>query len=640
MKKKIFLFLIIAFTTSLSSIVLSKKFYEPLNIKLSTNSLKLKKALRVYNNQEMTQYRDLIIFPSVKDYELIDQEIWGLCFIKGSKLKIIPSEGNVDVVMQKVTNNKYCSHLSRIKRYNSTLSNDFTIYSKIISLLFIITATVMIYYGFLQIQSVFFFGKEKFYYMTLSFFYICMSFYYLCVYPGLFDTDLLYAIDNAHHLNTHSWFTVFNDLFVSACLNIYNKISFLSFIMLNLYFYIFFQFLTIAYKLRIPKYQVIITTILLLLYSTSLQALYLSRDGFIGLSIILLCLLSIDRFITKSTKQLEYYNEYLFCFFLSIVSCLRRETLITALVALLIYFFINKMTKKKSLFILMTVLLFQTGIYITKSTFNSSDKEMINEKNITSFSLIVGEMLKQKYQSQTPAQDMKTINKYYNIDIIKKYHADNLVQAANHGAIRENLPTDIKDLYLLIKKMIIENPWIFIKSRLIMMKHHLFATEGTLSFPRVLHHIPDNPPGYETLVANTNNLLQDKEDAQSMKNLYDLGNLMVFSYDTKPATRILYTFIPSIVLLFLSIFFLKRAPLSLLIGLICIARVPIYFLLSPAAQIKYLFDFYLYAAIFFPVFLWELNSPQSKLIIIRTNKFGAIVLTSLRRFIPTKREKP
>jgi hypothetical protein len=223
-------------------------------------------------------------------------------------------------------------------------------------------------------------------------------------------------------------------------------------------------------------------------------------------------------------------------------------------------------------------------------------------------------------------KSMKVIGNYFDINIIKKYHTDHDALAVFNGAIKKSSPPQLKKLYNVVIRLILDNPWLFIKNRIVMMRHMFLATNKTLTLNSDLDGIPTTPPDFETKIANTTGLLVVKKTGEELSPFKYIGQKLLRLYRTHPFVRVFFTFIPSLFLFIVSIFFFRRAPLTAMIGLICFIRVPIFIMFAPAAQMKYLFDVYLYGLIFIPVFYWEFRYGETFFLFIRANKIARVIL--------------
>ena len=189
------------------------------------------------------------------------------------------------------------------------------------------------------------------------------------------------------------------------------------------------------------------------------------------------------------------------------------------------------------------------------------------------------------------------------MDKFYQFPSDTDVAASHNGLLRTdaNPGEGISSLVKLVTKMVLDNPILYLKSRFTLFYHAFFGTTETIIVPDFVGTIYSSE---ESLVlANEINFLQYSVGLFGLDNdNIEEGFREFFGF-----YREMYNFIPSLLVLILSLCLFFWCPLSATISIILIARLIPFFFLIPSSYFKYFFDLYLGGLLLLPILVFELH---------------------------------
>ena len=194
---------------------------------------------------------------------------------------------------------------------------------------------------------------------------------------------------------------------------------------------------------------------------------------------IFFCVKAFFKSIDKDKNNTSSWLEIIFmCFLCAVLTCLRREGFYLILTGLILIIFLygkinNQFNLKRSFLIGLTFLLFQSLVFAPIFSFN-----FFSEKG-TSYNAFMVHMLGSGLDREKSQKELQIIDKKLDISIIDKYNEEMGVLSyadcyyswssykdGKYFAIKNDNSISNDDYYNAIKNVILQQPLVFIKSRI------------------------------------------------------------------------------------------------------------------------------------------------------------------------------
>jgi hypothetical protein len=592
-------------------IVFPNSGYEPVNIKVSSEISKYnskEKVLHVINNdKDLSGTRYNILKKNYK-FTVFDDPIYGLCFLKDISLSEVIINKTAYNQTDFIKNQDGCVYRTPLGLANKKTSNFFLTVTHILSCT-IVTAFMVLIYWLIFIYGIY--EKEnKQYIASLVISIFLVSLIFLTVYPALYDIDFLNTLIATKMFYSDAWFTYLNNVIAMALINIYESPRIFPLASSIIFVGILGLFLKVLDELFILKKWKYYIFGLLFLPSFWFHLSHVSRDIAGNLFSILLCV----SFILILVWQLKYkaYNphflDYSMMFFVVFCMSIRTDFLPLGTVFMLSYMVFRRISNvnkaKVGVFFIMVLAL--SIVLRNKMTPGYPYSKKV--KVIASLSQPLGFILRQNYKTDSKERDLELIDQYLDTNLLLERYSDNDIMAFHGGALRKKWKTNLDDLYSVSFKIFKDNFSLFLENRFKMFYYLLGSTYETY-FPAWEHSNWDVP--FDTIHKMNENKMH----------LYDSPPIPVLTsfamsiykllYQKNPLKYSFFTF-PAVLLMLLSIIMFIKTPISAIISLMVTARLPIMFLLVPAAQHKYIFDIFVIGFFLLPLFIWELKTKESQ----------------------------
>ena len=304
-----------------------------------------------------------------------------------------------------------------------------------------------------------------------------------------------------------------------------------------------------------------------------------------------------------------------------LASNLRREAILTSLVFTVLYLFVRDIRRSGK----MALFSFFVFLSLFSLFFNHKidGPGTTNRKMAVSLSSTIAAIVREDYQSSDKLMDRKTIEDYFNYDILVESYSDRWTNINSlQGEINEGADTKkMAPLYWLVLKLIKDNFFIFVKSKVRRLYFSFFESHpphDDFYYFSTLKHSPQYLAPELKIIGNENRfqLIKDSSFTKMIKSNINLGPYAEWM-DSKNRDYWTYFFRagPSLIIMILTVLLLKITPLSAMASAVILARLPAFFFLLPACRLKYIYDFFLFGFFIIPFFLWEFKmNCKSKLI--------------------------
>ncbi len=614
MCKKIF-FALIVFTIFFGSFaLLSDTGYEKLTVELEVEgdeALVNPNYFKVFSSPAGDFGAAYIILKNTYSINILDEPVFGLCFMGDMKIKSLEING----VKYSVGNLKRdfggCEYATTIKKYNGKITNKFLKISHIFSCVvftFFISALVWLAYKEFLLQK-----KSREYLASCSIALLFIGLLYLAVYPALYDIDLLNTIITTKQFFSDAWFTYLDNVWVMTMLNFWDSVRVFPFFSFSLLFLSIALYLKILEELGMLKKWKYYLFLFLLLPSVWSHVAYISRDIFANLHSLLLSMSFLLILILQKKKNL---TKLCLLDFVAIYSAVFAMTIRTDLIPLGVIFIIlycklRKLNLKQKALAIGFYAVLVTVSVMTRNTLTPDAISAKKIKAIVSISHPLSAILHSKNKKDITDSDLRLIDQYIDVEMLQKFYAETDVVAMHRGALRKEWKFDLGDLIFVTGKLIKNNPWVFLESR-IKMFYHTFGSTSLTSLP-VWQHFSwsDDQNIHSRNEAKVLNLYLPVSKTLTKK-VFE-----VHQYATENFLfRSIYNTFPSLLLLIVSVLFFKYTPICASVSLFTLARVPILFILAPAAQHKYIIDMYFLGILILPIFIWEMKTSKTRLTVV------------------------
>lgn len=563
--------------------------HQPLTIKITTDidpKLTQHTLLRVFNNPSGSVYRDYYILSKNYDLKVLNQKVFGFCFLKDINAQISIENKVIPLLKEKVP----CYKQSNIKSYNQRLISLETICAWLFTS-FVLTILLHLLIIFLtDIKS-----RNKHDLIQKFLFIIILSLWSVISYPLFFNIDLTEALYSAKIYRFSDWFSYVYEIFVSSMTQMGLSLRSFSYAGSTLAFICFCYYQKVLKRVSRHYYWGYFVVLIAALPFVGLNINFFSRDLIACLMSFSLALFIIHKGFTSNKSKLNTID-YIMLTVAIYISELRREMILTTIAFILLYICISNFNRKNLVKIIIYCLFLKFSGYLVENSLVKGNQKTKNIKVLVSLSHIIGSIITdQNYKSNDKSKDYEIINHYYKYDIIMKYHKDNDVEPTYKGAIRYKNSKDIDKIYSLTYKMILQNFKIFITSRLKMFLYTLgYEKKNIIMSDDFNYHLKRNEMNRETYNIHSIHKYSKNYKPLIWKNHF-LWKKPFWSFNT--------FFSLGIILLCLLSF--KLFKYSALASLVICARLPALFLLSPASQMKYIFDVYLFGIAIIPVMILE-----------------------------------
>ena len=586
-----------------------KEIYLDVNIKNSQIYSK-KESLRVFNSKDLLEYRDYYILNDQFRLRIGNQKVWGFCLLDPVELNSFRIEQK-DLSLKRIKD-KNCAWISEIKEYNNSVENRNVQLSRIIISLF--AAYILFIYLLLgvrvyslRVRPLYSTSNKLFVINLISSLAIITSWFYI-IYPIITDDDFIRTTRHITVYTVSNWFSYLNDLIIMGGYRLWDNVRVFSFMSLATSYLLVVYLLLFIKRSKLNDKWMFFISIMLLNPSLGSLMNYMTRDLLILYGNIFLAFFIILNFGVKGyRKKGELKNtDFIAIIIAFLVSEVRREEIIVAVLFLVIFIYLARLNLKKSCFIMIffIVLKFSGSLLSEKlAPWNST-----NRKILVTISHYVGTIVTNS-NGVISDQDKKVLRKHFNLDKIRKYHTASDAQPTFMGGIIEqDSSKSLAPLYKTMFRLIKENFWITVKGRLYILYCNLGADEETiytpLSFEKSWH-----VPHWKTIINSANLNYINNFEYTKMKHIG--SSFLNFSRGSWQKYIFYNGSLAGLILFFIIIFYKKFGVLSLA-SLMIFSRVPVFFILTPAAQFKYLADIYIYCVLLIPFVLYQLKMKDYK----------------------------
>lgn len=570
--------------------------------------------LKVFTNSNLTESVEYSTLRDGYNIGIFGVEVWGFCFkskYEDAYIYIASKSATYNIHNVKKNNNDpECKTYFESKLYSELKIKKERLLIRITSSFLFAISLSLILAIFLTVEKYY---KKNGYKLVLRKYFILifssgliLIIYSLMTYPAIIGEDFLSLYKNFFQFKITDWFGLTSESIFQSIVGINQHPYFVSVYM------IFLSLISISFafyvliKNKLNMNWIYYWILMFAIPTYGLGIMFYSRDLLQSFVHIVLTLYLILRFY-KPNKNICFFKfDFIFIIFIVLGSELRREAIAVSLLMFLILLVKSKYNFKKKIILICSLIAFK-GLFKFGNDYINPYKDT-NIKILVTASHYVGHFLVNNYKTQTPEQDKKVIEKFYNYDILTRFHAANDVVPTHNGAIKYNhYKHDINELYELLYKMISENFLLTIEGRLKMIYYQLGPSFQTVFFPQIAYG--DIHFDHRRNMINISNL--DKYLGYENVYLNRYGIKIMNLLRTNKVARILYSVSFSAIFLFLiMIFYKKFGVLSLISGALLI-RVVIFFILSPSAQFKYLQDIFMISFLIVPFVVHRMKNNFS-----------------------------
>lgn len=595
----------------MTMLVTNKNAYQSLNINIKGITDNSQPTLRIFNDNDLVTFKDYYVLSKDYDLAILDQSIWGFCVLKAEgQIQITSNSKNI---VLKKSSNKNCHFSTKIMEYNEKLSKN-TVYfacaviSIIIGVLFYSYLNLFIsgaYYlrknGYKLNQGDEAFSLNLFLSAGILIAWGVMNF------PIVIDDDFFNIYYGVKHYHLTDWFGYVNDLFFLGSTRLYDNIA--VFLLLSLstaYLLQVHLLIFIRNNLKSPGW-LFFYSLVLMLPSIGGFLGFVTRDLLVLYGNLFLAFYLINRSnISRDNEKVSYYD-FLAILVAVIVSDLRREELIVSLLFLVGIIIFSKLNLKRASILVFTFIFIKLISVYMSLQFNQYS--VVNRKILVTLSHYVGTLVTVDYYSEDSELDKKILGDYFNLDVIHKHHTDHGAGPTHNGGIKEQLPKDgLGRLYKLLFKMIWDNKWLTLKGRLKMLYYNLGPSYKTIYYPLAFVVDENNTRSLHQMnQLNLNSMRETKVD------LYKHVGKQISYYSRDGIWRnIVYGGSFSAILLLVIVLLYKKFGVISMACLLIFSRVPVYLVLSPASQFKYIADIYVMGILMVPFVVVTLKKLYRK----------------------------
>lgn len=597
-------FLILGFVIGL--IFIPNTAYQPKALRFKqdiSQESKAKPQVIVFNSKDKKIHRSYDLYKDTDKLYLLFRPIWGVCSIGGLNLSDAKiNEKEIDVPAAQSI--EECAKITQMKLLNEVASNKVLTGAWVISSLFFGFFLSLFVFVLKRVKELVKSDRPALFRMAwpIGLGGVVALLYHYMSFPVIFDVDFVDTYNHARKFYAGSWFTFLNELIVLAFVLIKESILFISICFSFASFILFGAYQVLLDKLKVSAPWKLYSVLVFCLPTVGFFTNLISRDVIVCMIHLALAFGLIFRKLNSRTSALCFMDFFLFFLAVTAIS-LRREAILTG--GLFVLFYVSSIglpRKAKGILLAFFGILFLGDLGL-KRIYTPGAGPAI-KMAITASHYIGSIITDPNYESDDKDKDMEIINRYYKYDMIMKYHQEEVILPVYKGAYRENIhgkfPSDLKNLIL---KLIWDNPWLFVKGRMLMTYHMLFGTDKTIGLPRDLNTI--GPDYFRTDYVLAGDFTSYKENLPA---LAEIGVQVQYNDFTKK----LYSMLPSLIICLLLLIFYKRTPASAMGASILLARIPAFALLTAAGQFKYLFDVYAFGLLVVPLAIAEYKMAKNK----------------------------
>lgn len=559
------------------------------------------RSIRVFTSPDLTEYEDYKL--SSPPLFIIGLPVYGVCI----KQELENVQVHIDWKVLKLNRADLppeCVISTPIKRYNKDVSPRVLNLARFVSGAIIALGLVYVFwliFCFIELtkknhKKLILIGLSSIWFSGILYFYSVINF------PVLYDIDLMNSYRSALSTISDSWFSHLDTLLMLSFLNIVDNVRVFLLVSIIGCTSILTWLISILYDLKISKRWSLIIWLIPLVPTFGYMTNYISRD-LISAYLHLVLAFSFFAIKAKCYPPLRNLSKLDIIFLVAAVfaASIRSEAITTAMVFMFFFLFFTGLNRKaKVASSLLFILLFTLSRFSAHWMYPNDNARKY--KIIYSVSHIIGSIITEEYKSDDKQRDNEIISRYFNLNKILNEHVENNIMPVHNGAVVDN-PPDTKELALLAIKLSWDNPILFLKSRATMFLHTIGATSKTIRIPRESAKTIQRP---QLSKLGDQVRFHKFEEAPSQR-LWKLGEYiqMDLMYNSLSWS---YNIIPQLLICFISLFLFKVAPLSAMASSVILARLPIFFILLPAAQFKYLFDLMAFGILIIPFLVWELSN--------------------------------
>lgn len=566
------------------------KGHVPRKVEITTPSFKkraLKDAIRIYSGPDLKSFTSYSVLSKDFNFEILNQHSYGI----GVRDNVEVARLIVDDRPVKLTRKIGKFNMARIAWGDHHTSPNNLLLSKLIACLILAFFSTVVFWAlgkvFTERNSL----KDLLYKAGLYALALAPFCFYAYVFsPALYDFDFPDSLIHASRYGLSGWFSFINYIFLGAGIIIGNftglGVKAHMFIQLGVVFIGVWFYLDLLRKSKAPTPSIYIFLALLWLPPMVLFSLQISRD-FWTCFLPLVCALGITHL--RFHRGENQSSVVLLTLAMGAACLYRPELALGAIIFVFAIFWLQ--SAKQAIFSAMIIFgLMATGLVVNSKI----DPRASKIKLIASFSQPLGAVLTSKAPDITKAQ-MKELKEYVDIELMKEKHVDFEIMAFHAGAINvdraiENLPSYIK----LNLKIFAQNPLTFLRSRTVMFLKMIGATGWTSGHP------DDHNYFFNLKNKNIVGLLDwevRKKDPLKLRWRIIDGQLTWLAWA--------YTMLPSIFICLFAIKTYRKNSATALAAALVLSKLPVFFLLAPAAHFKYASDVYAIGLLLWPLILAE-----------------------------------
>lgn len=601
----IFLVLIISFLT------ISSSGYEKVTIKIiSKDAMRLseKPILQVFNNQNRDLGTKYKILSDDYKFDILDESVYGLCFTEKIQIESLIIN-DLAYPLNTLKKSSKCIQETQIKKINNQISNNFLKISKLLSILIILLLT----FGAISLYNLKALKNKS----TLSFILIIfatLATLYTWVYPGLINIDFLNSYVSTKKFQADGWFTYLCNVLMQSLLNFWDSPR------------VFVLSTFISFGVILTTWGCIISEIkgannwkyllfgILLLPSVWGHLGAVTRDIYANLGSIFLYSLFALTMVMQINNKLKHFHFFdLVMMIVSVfIMSIRSDFMPCSFLFLVIYLKTREITLSEKLKSIASFMIIIIVSITAREILTPNYLETKKVKLIASLSHPIGTII-HKSDKGIKKEHGEVLSRYVDMTKIKTFYVDNEIPAFHNGALKANWDSNLTPLLNTMKELIFEQPRLFLITRIKMMYFLFSGGEKTHvpSWHSIDHEFPSSNLGLinESKLYSLNNPLFPKATSL-IKNIFQ--TIISNTY-----LKYLFSTIPSGLILLFCIFSFKKVPISASIAILSFARLPIFFLLVPASQHKYIFDIFIIGMLIIPLLIWELKERRSICLIQR-----------------------
>ena len=434
----------------------------------------------------------------------------------------------------------------------------------------------------------------------------------LLLYPGHWVGDEFQILNVVQDYSLYSWQNYFTNIFYTLSLYLIPTGVGIVIVQITIISLIVGYIISTSRELFRQKYTHLLLFIPFLFFPVLLNNLYPLRITLV--SYILLLVIALLIFLYKGIVRPSHPKLFFLqaATLIALISFWRSEAIIY-LTLLPLYAFKLDLLSKESLrkgstyilflFSILIILLFYGVVKIT-----TSDKYQITATLNPLSTIIQGEGIEDRNK-----EELDKIGKVLNLDIIKKYPSYIEIPSFWHGGVKDDYYLYLDGYNREVYKLILSNPSLFLENRVqTFMATNSFYPSPSLGMSQFFNNDP-------AVVGVLDKFYQTNYASKPINPDLKLRiTRMLLTLDhkneTTPVTKIVWSIIPTILLLFALFIYaiIKRQWLLLYLSFLLICHSCIIFFTAPASYFMYYFPIYLSGnSILFAIALIKINEKHT-----------------------------